>query len=71
MRGITLHLISPLTLSLSCIIKIRSKLIPKRVASISPFKVPESVPRNNTREHCSIKRTILMSLCQLESGMNE
>lgn len=71
MRGITLHLISPFTLSLSCMIKIRSKLIPKRVASTSPFKVPESVPRNSTREHCSISRTMLISLCQLERGMNE
>jgi hypothetical protein len=69
--GITLNLISPFTLSLSCIIKIRSKFIPKRVASTSLLKVPESVPRNRTREHYSMSNIMLISLCQLERGMNE
>lgn len=69
--GKMLHLISPVTLSFSCMTMISSKLMPNRVASISLLMVPDKFPRNKTNEHYSMRRNVFTSLCQLASGMNE
>ena len=69
--GRMLHLISPVTLSFSCITMISNKLTPNRLASISLLIVPDKFPRNKTSEHYSISRNVFTNLCQLASGIND